>query len=189
VHLDSIPHRSKAGFAFASFWREDDRTSSVVHAGETRVNLDPVWPDVVSFDSVEWAPVGDGGHRFLLRTKDGDTTGHIDAVESAPNNLQLLAVVSGARRLEFATPAGHARKLRAVVKRSSDDEFYLPVSEVLLGDALRQATVRVHEASRRHSSFEAAERVWNETMRALYEISELALEGIQAHNRVELSTV
>jgi hypothetical protein len=156
-----------------------------VDGGETRLNLDPVWPDVVRFEWVEWVPVADGGHRFLFQAGDGSTAGFIEAFER--RELQRLVVVHGERRLEFSSPKGHVQKLRTIVTSDSKDEFYLPTAEVVVGSALRACSVRVKDFNRSHENFSAAERVWVASLDALDQISELALEGIRKHNQSELS--
>lgn len=191
VHLEVLPSQDDDRFALASFWRHDDHTSEVAIDGRggdgMRVNLDPVWPQALHFDSIEWVPVSNGAHRFLLQTGGGGTAGYIEAAERVRGELHRIVVVNGARSLEFLTPAGHARKLRGIVNGSSNDEFYLPIEEVVVGNALRRSPVCVSEGNRAHGAFANAERVWMGALDALTEISELALIGIRKHNELELS--
>lgn len=191
VHLEMLPSQDDDTFALASFWRHDDHTSEVAidrrEGNGMRVNLDPVWPQALYFDNIEWVPVSNGGHRFLLQTGDGGTVGYIEAAEHVRGELHRIVVVHGARSLEFLTPAGHARKLRGIVNGSSNDEFYLPIEEVVVGNALRRCPVCVSEGNRAREAFANAERVWMEALDALTEISELALIGIRKHNELELS--
>ena len=191
VHLEALPSLDDDRFALASFWRHDDHTSEVAIDGKgvgggTRVNLDPVWPQVLNFDSIEWVPVSNGAHRFLLQTGEDGTAGYIEAAERVRGELHRIVVVNGARGLEFLTPAGHARKLRGIVNGSSDDEFYLPIEEIVVGNALRRFPVCVSEVNRNHGAFADAERVWMGALDVLAEISELALLGIRKHNEMEL---
>ena len=201
VHLDMLPDLDSSSFAFSVFEREDDGTRHFHNDGTTYRNMDPVIPSLVSFDAVEWCPLSTSSdHRFLIKNggkeqafievSEGNGCIHrIVVVKHHVQPLQSLSSPSSSRPstiVEFSPPHKHVQKLATLVHTMTADEFYLPLSEVVVGSALRTTRVHVPQHYVHHPRLQRAEHLWHETLSLLGQVSALALEGSRKHNVFEV---
>jgi hypothetical protein len=166
-------------------------------------NWNPVVPVLIKAQCVAWSPLvdnkGRGGHRFTLFNHGVEEA----KVEVFASNSELVKIVfvhtfhsrlayhAGAvgafSILKFATPRQHIEKLRAVVNNAST--MYLPLKEVVANPALHSLELSCENGYNGHPMAPIAPLIWDETKKALNQISDLTRRHIDNHNQAEFLRV
>lgn len=204
--LDSVIHTHElpAEFAYAYFERDVGVADVQTPSGNVVANEHPVTPRVVRADRVVWRPVlsNDGlcGHRFDLMLGDA-LQAHVEAFVDAHSvrrvafvhrnysqTARAAGLVDRNSLVEFNSPESHAAKLREMLASLPCDQYYLPVAEVAVGQALCPrfgAPLSLHPRHAKNPAASVAGAVWSRVKLEIAVIWEMARAASNAHNLSE----
>lgn len=204
--LESVIHTNELppAFAYAFFERDTENVAITTPSGAVVQNAFPVRPRVVVAERVVWKPVlgrdGLSGHRFDFVDGMGEVGGHAEVFvsTSAIHRVALVhatysqlarsqGLVDHHSLLEFNSPAQHHAKLVSFLGRMSPGQLYLPVNELAVGCQLQNAPLEIDPRHANNPAAAVAPAVWQQAVRELGAIANVAMSAADEHNRSEFA--